>query len=257
MKFKTFEQFETVNEYHSAKDDLRIKDIISKADGSEEKELSLATTMANSIKDVEKCLGRAEAAKDSGKYEIAKIFLDKAKLLGADDYSFRSLSYDVREALTKKQNKSTFEDRLKGLESNTEIDKDGIFYMVGIPTLHRQMDNDNIKGLRYALTRIVQHLANQQHVWVMPRSYNEESQTLTVQVSPNFTYPKVKLRAAFREYPKLLADYLNKGFGEGTAKVTRGKAEIVIMKDINYKKLFLSVVGADLKTGAFEKPKSI
>jgi flavin-dependent thymidylate synthase len=133
------------------------------------------------------------------------------------------------------------------INTESELDKDGIFYNVGIPTLYDQNDNKNIKLFRYALIRITQHLANQQHVWVMPMSYDKEKGVLIVRVSPNFTHPKYKVDAASREYPKLLANHLNKLYGEGT--VISSRSQISFMKDIDFKKLVTSVAYADKKTG--------
>jgi len=248
---------ESLDESYSDKDKTRIEDIVKKAAGSSEKELSLSQTMANSIKDVDKSFGRAEAAKDLGKYEIAKIFLEKAKSLstGIPEYErrYNSIAYDVNTHLRDVSNRAGFDDHLKKLEG-TETDKDGIFYNVGIPVMHKQAKDDkNVKAFSYALKRIVQHLAGQTHVWIMPKSYDEQKGTLAVQVSPNFTYPRYKVEAAYREYPKMLANHLNKAYGEGTVKPSGGT--ITFTKDVDFKKLVVSVAFTDMKYGEFPSKK--
>jgi len=52
----------TVNEEFGQKDLVRIQDIKTKADGSQDKEISLATTQAKIIQDAGKARARAEAA---------------------------------------------------------------------------------------------------------------------------------------------------------------------------------------------------
>ncbi len=244
---KNFNQFTNskMNESYTFKDKKRIEDIITKSIGQPEKEIQLAQRMCNLIKDPTKAMARAEAAKDLGKFELAKIFLDRVEELGiSDSYAYSSLKYQIDDYFKTKKREEDFNTHIN---TESELDKDGIFYNVGIPTLYSQKDNKNIKLFRYALVRITQHLANQQHVWVMPTSYNKEKGVLIVRVSPNFTYPKYKVTEASREYPKLLANHLNKIYGEGT--VTSSRSQISFIKDINFKKLVTSVAYADKKTG--------
>ena len=243
---KSFKQFNksNMNESYTSKDKKRIEDIITKSIGYSGKDVQLTQNMCNLIKDPDKAMARAEAAKDLGKFEIAKIFLQRAKELGIDGSSYYKLKYDLDDYFKTKKNKEDFDTHIN---TETELDKDGIFYNVGIPVLHNQKDDKNIKLFRYALTRITQHLANQQHVWVMPTAYDKERGILVVKVSPNFTYPKYKLTAAFKEYPRLLANHFNNIYGEGT--VTLSKGQISFVKDVDFKKLVTSVVYADKKTG--------
>jgi tetratricopeptide (TPR) repeat protein len=238
-----------MNESYTFKDKNRIEDIITKSIGHPEKEIQLAQRMCNLIKDSAKAMARAEAAKDLGKFELAKIFLERAKELGIGNSNtgelyYNLLKYDLDDYFKTKKREEDFNTHIN---TESELDKDGIFYNVGIPTLYDQNDNKNIKLFRYALIRITQHLANQQHVWVMPMSYDKEKGVLIVRVSPNFTHPKYKVDAASREYPKLLANHLNKLYGEGT--VISSRSQISFMKDIDFKKLVTSVAYADKKTG--------
>lgn len=233
-----------------AKDRMRLVDIVKKAGGSGEKEANLAMTMANRITDVDKAVHRAEAAIDIEKFELAQIFLDRAALIdptSKDRRDYWNVKYECDKYFTDKKNRENYEAHLKGLEGTPDLNIDGVFYNVGIPTLHRQKDNPNIKAFRYALMRIVQNLVNQMHVYIEPMSYDEQKGKLIVRVSPNFTYPKNKVMAAYKEYPKVLADYLNKAYGEDVVKSSKG--EIVITKDINHKKLVMSVLLTDIKTG--------
>jgi hypothetical protein len=78
---KSFEDF--LNEAFEPKDEKRISDIITKADGDTAKAESLARSMANKITDPDKALRRAEAAEDQGVDFLAKIFYDRAAELGA------------------------------------------------------------------------------------------------------------------------------------------------------------------------------
>jgi len=64
------------------KDTQRIKDIITKAKGSKEKELALSQSMANKIGDGRKALQRAAAASALDREDIADIFTARAKGLG-------------------------------------------------------------------------------------------------------------------------------------------------------------------------------
>ena len=59
---------------YDAKDEMRIRDIISKAAGSKSKIIQLSTMMANKITDKDKALRRARAAEEDNYHEIANIF---------------------------------------------------------------------------------------------------------------------------------------------------------------------------------------
>jgi hypothetical protein len=247
---KKFNQFNTsiMNESYTTKDKTRVDDIIKKSLGSPGKDVQLTQRMCNLIKDPTKAMARAEVAKDLGKFELAKIFLQRAKELGAKDYSYNSLKYDLDTHFQEKKQREDFDTHKTRLEDTETTNKDGIFYNVGLPTLHKQQkDNKSVTLFRYALRRITQHLANQEHVYVMPTAYDEERGILVVSVSPNFTYPRYKVTAAYRQYPKLLADHLNKAYGEGS--VTSSKGRISFVKDVDYTKLIASVIYADQKTG--------
>lgn len=61
----------------------RIKDIITKSDGSLEKQASLANQQANAIKDEWKAINRAKAAKELGHENIFEIFFRRAYELGS------------------------------------------------------------------------------------------------------------------------------------------------------------------------------
>ena len=257
INIPTFENFlgdqdqEALYEYADYKDQKRISDIVAKAKGSGAKELQLAQTMANAIKDYDKAVGRAEAAVQQDKYEIAQIFAIRAAALPRpsdnNGYSLNSVNYEIGKYMQNKKNRENYEAHLKGLEGSPDLNLDGVFYNVGIPVMHKQMDAEAIKLFRFALIRILQNLAGQQHVWIMPSSYNDEKKVLCVKVSPNFTYPKRQVTAAYKEYPKLLADYLNGAYGEDVIKA--GKGEINIYKDLNYKRIVASVILTDLKSG--------
>jgi hypothetical protein len=205
--------------------------------------------MANSIKDYEKAIGRAEAAIDLEKYGIAQIFASRAKVLPKTDNGFplTEIESKINRYMSNKKNREEYEKHLSGVEGTPDANLDGVFFNVGIPTLHTQKEAEAIKLFRYAITRITQNLVNQKHVYVMPMSYDEAKQILIVKVTPNFTHPRSELTKAYKEYPKALADYLNNAYGENV--VTAGKGEITITKDINYKKLVASVVLTDLKRG--------
>lgn len=77
---------EFVNEMATNKDIKRIEDIIIKSKGSEQKQIQLATTMTNLIKDKQKSLQRYEAALEvlGLEHPVTQIFADKAKSLGND-----------------------------------------------------------------------------------------------------------------------------------------------------------------------------
>ena len=61
----------------------RVKDIISKSDGDEEKAIRLAKTQANLIKDENKALNRAEVARELNYESIFEIFFQRAYELGS------------------------------------------------------------------------------------------------------------------------------------------------------------------------------
>jgi hypothetical protein len=74
--FKKFNDF--VISINEGKDEDRIQGIIDKSKGDEDKELQLAGNMAKSIDDKDKAYNRGLAAYNIEKYEIAKIFFDRA-----------------------------------------------------------------------------------------------------------------------------------------------------------------------------------
>ena len=61
----------------------RVNDIIIKADGDKEKEISLASKQAKLIKDEYKAINRAYAAKEIGNDDIFDIFFRRAYELGS------------------------------------------------------------------------------------------------------------------------------------------------------------------------------
>jgi len=73
-----------VNEAYEPKDLKRVKDFAKKSGGDFEKEVALARQMAKTLTNVNKAIGRAEAAAEvyGGWNEIVQIFYDKAKELG-------------------------------------------------------------------------------------------------------------------------------------------------------------------------------
>lgn len=75
---------ETLNEAFGQKDIVRMQDIQTKSAGNHERELSLATTQANIIKNAVKAKARAEAAEEvfGVDSDIANIFHDRARELG-------------------------------------------------------------------------------------------------------------------------------------------------------------------------------
>ena len=76
----------SVHEAYEPKDLKRIKDFSKKSGGDFQKEVALARQMSNTLKDVNKAIGRAEAAAEVyGEFnEISQIFYEKAKQLGYD-----------------------------------------------------------------------------------------------------------------------------------------------------------------------------
>lgn len=67
---------------YEQKDLNRVESIIKKAGGDRDKEISLAQTMANKIKDGRKLVQRGNAAEENNYHNIAKVFFDKAEELG-------------------------------------------------------------------------------------------------------------------------------------------------------------------------------
>ena len=73
----------------------RVKDIINKSAGDEEKAKSLALTQANRITDEWKAINRAMAAKDMGHEHVFEVFFHRAYELGTvtkQDYREYKLS---------------------------------------------------------------------------------------------------------------------------------------------------------------------
>ncbi len=64
-----------------SKDRMRISDIIDKAKGDKSKEMQLAQTMANKIKDYDKAIRRGRAAEEEEQKHLAEIFFKRAKEL--------------------------------------------------------------------------------------------------------------------------------------------------------------------------------
>ena len=74
---KLFEKYMEVD----SKDEMRISDIITKADGDKAKESQLAKLMADKIKDFDKAIRRGRAAEQKKKKHLADIFFKRAKEL--------------------------------------------------------------------------------------------------------------------------------------------------------------------------------
>jgi len=76
--------YESLTEAYEPKDLKRVKDFAKKSGGNFEKEVALARQMANTLSNVNKAIGRAEAAAEVyGEWnDIVQIFYDKAKELG-------------------------------------------------------------------------------------------------------------------------------------------------------------------------------
>jgi len=72
------EELRRLNEAFDEKDHKRIEDIVKKAGGDRDKEISLATTMAKVITDKNKAERRAEAAEEQGLDHLRKIFQNRA-----------------------------------------------------------------------------------------------------------------------------------------------------------------------------------
>ena len=65
--------------YTSNDDKKQVDLIISKSNGNTEKLIELAQNQIKTIKDFDKLLGRGQYAMEQGEYELAKVYLDKAK----------------------------------------------------------------------------------------------------------------------------------------------------------------------------------
>jgi predicted transcriptional regulator len=82
MKYlKTFNEKLKGDEPYEEKDIQRISDIIKKSDGDKEKQIQLATLMANKITDVEKAERRGNAAEKKKRPELANIFFKRMRVL--------------------------------------------------------------------------------------------------------------------------------------------------------------------------------
>ncbi len=84
---------QTKTEYH--KNYTRVKDIMDKSAGDEDKAKSLAQTQATRITDENKALNRAFAAKDLNQEHIFEVFFQRAYELGSvskQDYRDYKLS---------------------------------------------------------------------------------------------------------------------------------------------------------------------
>ena len=76
---------QTTQILEAAKDDKRISDIISKANGNDGKALQLSKSMATKITSVSKAEARAEAAYSVGRTDIGEVFANRAKELGSTE----------------------------------------------------------------------------------------------------------------------------------------------------------------------------
>lgn len=63
----------------------RVKDIVTKSGGDKNKQILLAQRQANLIKDEDKAINRALAAKELGNEDIFEVFFRKAWQLGSVD----------------------------------------------------------------------------------------------------------------------------------------------------------------------------
>lgn len=61
----------------------RVKDIVTKSAGNEDKVISLSKTQANLIRDEHKAINRAMAAKELGQEAIFEVFFQRAYELGS------------------------------------------------------------------------------------------------------------------------------------------------------------------------------
>lgn len=71
----------TSSNSYDSKDEMRINDILTKANGDRNKAKQLAQLMANKITDKSKALRRANAAEDNNCHDLANIFLKRAMQL--------------------------------------------------------------------------------------------------------------------------------------------------------------------------------
>lgn len=78
--------FEVLSEAYEPKDLKRVQDFSKKSGGDFEKEIGFAKRMAKTLTNMNKAIGRAEAAAEvyGGWNEIVEIFYEKAKELGYD-----------------------------------------------------------------------------------------------------------------------------------------------------------------------------
>jgi hypothetical protein len=76
--------YQSISEAYEPKDLKRVKDFAKKSGGDFEKEVALARQMANTLTNMNKAVGRAEAAAEvyGGWNDIVQVFYDKAKELG-------------------------------------------------------------------------------------------------------------------------------------------------------------------------------
>lgn len=65
--------------YTSNDDKKQVDLIINKSNGNTEKLIELAQNQIKIIRDFDKLLGRGQYAMEQGEYELAKVYLDKAK----------------------------------------------------------------------------------------------------------------------------------------------------------------------------------
>lgn len=237
-------------------DYYRIKNIIDLTKNNLDAQKKMAQNVANKSPNWQKNLNRAKIAMEYFlNPDVAKIFLDRALVLNTSETTktqiYQDLNYKIGKLEQEIKNKTNYENHI----NNSDLNKDGLFYNIGIPVLHKQIEgNKNIAIFRSALTRITQELVGQKHIFIMPNKYNEKEGELFVQCSPNFTYPKDELRKAVKQYPKLLAEYLNKIYGFGTVKVDN--RNIIFMKDIDFKKFIISVYKTDVIHGLIPNIKN-
>lgn len=81
MKFN--DRFKGQSQKEYLKNFTRVRDIVTKSSGDEEKQNSLALAQANLIKDEYKALNRAYAAKELGYENIFEVFFRRAYTLGS------------------------------------------------------------------------------------------------------------------------------------------------------------------------------
>jgi hypothetical protein len=208
--------------------------------------------MAKTIKNAEKAATRGNAAISYGLVAVAKIFIKRSIELDRnmkDEFivkitqrEIQSKEYDIAQAARKQKNSDDFKASRSG---ESELDKDGLFYQVGMAVKHKQDSSPEVKSFRAVFHKALQTITNQQHVFIKPHSFDEKKGILYVQVSPNFTYPKKELKRAYAAYPKVFAEFLNKAFGSGSAKkITKPTRGVAITKDFNYKKFLMAALKA-------------